>query len=110
VVLNITTWAKLAATKAVAGDGAYFSGGPYSSAANTPWGLRTIISGKISDGEALVGAFGTAAQIFRKGGPTLDVSNSHADYFQRDLSAVRVEERLGLVLYRPSAFCLVTAS
>ncbi|MFL5407039.1 MAG: hypothetical protein ACJ79O_14450 [Myxococcales bacterium] len=35
---------------------------------------------------------------------TVDASNSHNDYFVRNLNMLRAEERLGLGVYRPVAF------
>jgi HK97 family phage major capsid protein len=58
---------------------------------------------------ALVGAFRTQAQIFDKSGLTVEASNSHADFFQLDLTAIRAEKRLALAVYRPAAFHIITA-
>jgi hypothetical protein len=57
---------------------------------------------------ALVGAFKTAAQVFRKGGIRVEASNSHQDYFIKNLVAIRAEERLALAVYRPQAIGKVT--
>ena len=34
----------------------------------------------------------------------VEASNSHSDYFQRNLTAIRAETRLALAVYRPEAF------
>jgi HK97 family phage major capsid protein len=52
----------------------------------------------------LIGAFSSAAHIWRRGGPRIEASSSHADYFQRNLIAIRAEERLALGCYRSTAF------
>jgi HK97 family phage major capsid protein len=57
---------------------------------------------------ALVGAFGTMSQVFRKGGIRVEASNSHQDFFIKNLVAIRAEERLALAVYRPGAFGKVT--
>ena len=57
---------------------------------------------------ALVGAFKQAAQVFRKGGIRVEASNSHADFFIKNLVAIRAEERLALAVYRPGAIGKVT--
>jgi hypothetical protein len=47
-------------------------------------------------------------QIWRRGGVSVEASNSHSDYFQRNLVALRAEERLALGLYRPSSLTAVS--
>ena len=71
-------------------------------------GRRVVLSSLITANTALVGAFGTAAQLFRKGALRVDVSNSHADFFVKNLTAIRAEERIALAVYRPAAFGTVT--
>jgi HK97 family phage major capsid protein len=58
---------------------------------------------------ALVGAFRTAAQVFRRNNLTVEASNSHNDFFQKNLTAIRAEQRLALAVYRPNAFHAITA-
>lgn len=47
------------------------------------------------------------AQVFRKSGITVEASNSHSDYFQKNKTAIRAEERLALAVYAPGAFGVV---
>jgi HK97 family phage major capsid protein len=91
-------------------QGAYYANGPFASesASQTLWGKRVAVSPALDATSALVGAFAQAAQIFRKGGLTVEASNSHADFFQRNMTAIRAEERVGLAVYRPGAFGAVT--
>lgn len=90
-------------------QGAYYANGPFMDA-NTPqlWGKRVAVTPAMAATTALVGAFQQGGQIFRKGGLTVEASNSHADFFQRNLTAIRAEERLELAVYRPGAFGTVT--
>jgi HK97 family phage major capsid protein len=53
---------------------------------------------------ALVGNFGQGAQLWRRGGLTLEASNEHLDYFQKNLLMLRAESRAALAVYRPVAF------
>ena len=102
--------ATMTITKAVAGDGNYFSGGPYIAGAQNPWGLRAVVTTAVSDGSPVVGAFRQGAMLWRKGGLTVEASNSHEDYFERNLVAIRAEERYALDIIRPAAFSVVTYS
>jgi len=90
-------------------QGAYYANGPFASA-ETPalWGKKVAVSFGTAANSAVVGAFAQGGQIFRKGGLTVEASNSHADYFQRNQTAIRAEERLALAVYRPGAFGAVT--
>jgi HK97 family phage major capsid protein len=90
-------------------NGQYYGTGPFRQLPTlTLWGLPVAVTTTIAEGTALVGAFRTAAQWFSKGGVRLDASNSHSDFFIKNLVAVRCEERLALAVYRPGAFGTVT--
>jgi HK97 family phage major capsid protein len=94
ILLHPNDWARLAATRAVAGDGDYFSGGPYATPSETLWGsLRQVQTPNVPEGTGLVGDFGRGARLFRKGGLRVDSSNSHSDYFEKNLIAIRGEIR-----------------
>ena len=56
----------------------------------------------------LVGAFGTAGQFWTRSGIVVQASNSHSDFFVKNLVAIRAEQRGLLTVYRPSAFAKVT--
>ncbi len=90
-------------------QGAYYANGPFMDA-TTPnlWGKRVAVTPAMATTTALVGAFQQGGQIFRKGGLTVEASNSHADFFQRNLTAIRAEERLELAVFRPGAFGTVS--
>jgi HK97 family phage major capsid protein len=103
LIINPTDYAKMAIAKASTG-GDYFGGGPFSAFSASPWGLRTVPTAAAAAGSPIVGAFRDGAQIWRKGGLTVEASNSHADYFVRNLVAIRAEERFALAVYRPLAF------
>ncbi len=98
------------------GNGQYFGGGPFSgqygvggySNVGTLWGLPAVITTAISQGTALTGAFRYAAQIFRRMGLTVEMTNTDQDDFIKNLMTVRAEERLALAVYKPAAFCTIT--
>lgn len=117
VVINPTDWETI--RLATDTNGQYFGGGPFYGPYGGPqgganyvierlWGLPVVVTSAIAAGTALVGAFRTAAQVFRRSGLTVEASNSHSDFFQKNLTAIRAEERLALAVYREAAFCKVT--
>jgi len=87
-------------------SGAYGNGG-LSDQPNV-WGLRTIVTPAIASGTVLVGAFGQAATVYRKGGVRVESTNSHASDFTSNLVTVRAEERVALAVRRPTGFVKVT--
>jgi len=107
VVINPTNWFTIATSKDTTGQ--YFGGGPFSPLpVASIWGSPVAVTPSIVAGTALVGAFGTMSQVFRKGGIRVEASNSHQDFFIKNLVAIRAEERLALAVYRPGAFGKVT--
>jgi HK97 family phage major capsid protein len=107
VVINPTNWQTLQLMKDLQNQ--YMGSGPFQSPTRpTIWGVPVVVTSAIAAGTALVGAFKTGAQLFRHGPLRVDISNSHADYFIRNMLAIRAEERVALAVYRPSAFGLVT--
>lgn len=113
VIINPANWQTIALDKD--GNGAYRAGGPFESAGifglgggPNLWGLRVVVTPAIAAGTALVGAFRTAAQLYRKGGIQVEASNSHSTFFIENKTMIRAEERLALAVYRPAAFGTVT--
>jgi HK97 family phage major capsid protein len=73
-----------------------------------PWGLRVRVTTNALENTALVGAF-NQAQVFRRSGIVIKITDSHDDFFVYNKLAVVAEERLALAVYRPAAFCKVEA-
>lgn len=72
------------------------------------WGVRTVVSAAVAAGTAVVGAFGTASTVYRKGGVRVESTNSHVDDFTNNLITTRIEERVALAVRIPAAFVKVT--
>ena len=72
------------------------------------WGKPIAISKSMTPGTALVGAFATAAQLFRRMGLIIEMTNCNEDDFVRNLITIRAELRAALAVYNGSAFCEVT--
>ena len=90
------------------GDGVYIWGNPSEAGVERIWGLQVRITTAQTENTGLVGAFTPHAQIFRRTGITVTASTEHSTYFTSNLVAILAEERLGLAIYRPAAFCTVT--
>jgi Phage capsid family len=108
VVMSPATWVLVSGQTSdaggyLAGPGT-FAAGPESRVA----GLRVVESPHMADGTALLGAFQQGGQLYRKGGVTVQATNSHADFFIKNTTAIRAELRAALAFYRPQAFGLVT--
>lgn len=107
VVMNPANWFTTVTMKDSTGQ--YFGGGPFSAVPSASiWGTPVAVTPSIVANTALVGAYGTMGQVFRKGGVRVEASNSHQDFFIKNLVAIRAEERLALAVYRPGAFGKVT--
>lgn len=107
IVMNPANWKSILLTKDTTGQ--YYGGGPFASPhMPTLWGLPVALTSAITANTALVGAFKTAAQLFRKGGLRVEASNSHASYSIENKVAIRAEMRASLAVYRASAFGTVT--
>lgn len=101
-------------------QGQFFGGGPFmgqygagvnlqasgqvTGAQDTLWNKPVYLSTIIGAGTALIGN-SQAAQVWNKGGVSIEATNSHDTHFVHDLIAVRSERRLGLCVYQPQAFC-----
>ena len=71
------------------------------------WGMAVYQSEGISEGTCLVGAFRQGASVIRKGGKSVEVTNSNDTDFESNRVTVRIEERLALAVRYPGAFVKV---
>jgi HK97 family phage major capsid protein len=120
IVMHPTNWLSSRLLRDGAGGtiGAYFGGGPFGVAATNAgpaglfgqslWDIPVALTTSLGAGTCIVGGFGTAAAIARRSGVTVEATNSHSDYFTKDLVAVRAEQREALLVYRPAAFTIVS--
>jgi HK97 family phage major capsid protein len=107
VIMNPLDWADIITLKTA--DGVYIWGNP--SAAPGPervWGLPVVATPVMTQNTAVVAAFNSSMQIFRREGVSFAVSDQHNDFFVTNKLMLRVEERLAFVIYRPQGICVVT--
>lgn len=88
------------------GENRYRYGGPQSIGPRTVWGLPTVVSETQADGKALVGDFSKAV-LWDREQTTVTMTDSHADFFIRNMVAILAEERLAFAVTRPKAFVSV---
>jgi len=72
------------------------------------WRIPLVDTPAIAEGTALVGAFGTGAQLYDREQASIRISEQHADFFVRNAIVVLAEQRLALAVKRPEAFVKVT--
>jgi HK97 family phage major capsid protein len=72
------------------------------------WRIPVVETPAIPEGTALVGAFGTGAQLYDREQASIRISEQHADFFVRNAIVVLAEQRLALAVKRPEAFVKVT--
>lgn len=84
-------------------SGRFYGAGPFSMGPRTLWSLPIVESETISAGTAVVGDFSKAV-LWDREDTTVTFSDSHADFFIRNLVAVLAEERVAFGVTRPAAF------
>ena len=72
------------------------------------WRIPVIDTPAIASGTALIGAFGTGAQLYDREAASIRISEQHSDFFVRNAVVVLAEERLALAVKRPESFVKVT--
>lgn len=72
----------------------------------TVWRLPVVESPAMTEAKFLLGAFGTAAQLYDRQSANIRIAEQHSDFFVRNAIAVLCEERLALAVKRPEAFVL----
>ena len=72
------------------------------------WRMPVVDTPAITSGTALVGAFGTGAQLYDREQASIRISEQHSDFFVRNAIVILAEQRLALAVKRPEAFVEVT--
>jgi len=83
--------------------GAFIGGGPFTLGPRTLWGVPIVESEAIPAGTAIVADWRKAV-LWDREQATVTMTDSHADFFIRNLVAILGEERVAFAVTRPSAF------
>lgn len=86
--------------------GKYFGGGPFSTGPKTLWGVPYVETEAQPEGFATLGDFSKAV-LWDREQTTVTMTDSHEDFFIRNLVAILGEERVAFGVTRPSAFVQV---
>ena len=71
------------------------------------WRMPIVDTPAMTEGTALVGAFGTGAQLYDREQASIRISEQHSDFFVRNAIVILAEQRLALAVKRPEAFVKV---
>lgn len=85
------------------GNGQFYFGGPAVDGAQRLWRLPVVTSEAIAEGTGLVGDFRQAV-LWDREQASISASDSHQDFFTRNLVAILAELRAAFGILRPSAF------
>lgn len=87
--------------------GQYLGSGPFSGLIRTMWGVPLVESEAATAGTGLVADFSKAV-LWDREQASVTMTDSHADFFIRNLVAILAEERVAFGVTRPTAFVTVT--
>ncbi|MEG0968340.1 MAG: phage major capsid protein [Comamonas sp.] len=103
IVLNPIDWAGIELTKTT--DNAYLFASPTGQVAPTLWGRPVVATQAMTAKDFLVGAFRMGAQGWDREDANIEVSTEDGQNFVQNSVTIRCEERVGLTVFRPKAFC-----
>lgn len=106
VVLHPNDWEEIELTKNAQGTYLMAMSMQVGSEARI-WRMPVVDTPAIEQGTALVGAFGTGAQIYDREQASIRVSEQHADFFVRNAIVILAEQRLALAVKRPESFVTI---
>jgi len=107
IIVNPNDWEDIELTKNT--QGTYLLAMSVAGGAESRvWRIPVIDTPAIASGTALIGAFGTGAQLYDREAATIRISEQHSDFFVRNAIVILAEERIALAVKRPESFVKVT--
>jgi HK97 family phage major capsid protein len=102
IVMNPSDWLHVMLSKSTTDE--YLLGSPAMATAALVWGVPLALSTQIAQGTFLAGNFVLGCELAFRELATFDISTEHADFFTRNLIAIRAEESLVLAIKQPPCF------
>ncbi len=90
------------------GNQNYQNGGPFAAAGGNPWGLRPVLTTAVATGNQVVGDW-REMLIGDRQQAQLFMTDSHADFFTRNILVMLGEQRLSCGVRMPQAFVNIVA-
>jgi len=87
-------------------EGRYYYGGPTTGGVQQLWRVPVVECEACTEGEGILGDYRKAV-LWDRERASIQVSDSHSDFFIRNMVAILAEMRAAFGLIRPSAFCKV---
>jgi HK97 family phage major capsid protein len=87
-------------------QGRFYFGGPAEGGVQRVWRVPVVECEAVTEGQAIMGDFRKAV-LWDRERATIQVSDSHSDFFIRNMVAILAEMRAAFGLIRPSAFIKV---
>lgn len=107
VVMNHQDWETIELTK---GDDEHYIWVNVTTANGSRlWGLPVVSTNAIAKGTVLLGDFARGSAVHDRQNASIRISDSHADFFTKNLWALLAEERMAQSILRPSAFVEISA-
>jgi HK97 family phage major capsid protein len=105
IILHPNDWQDIRLTRTA--DGIYILGNPADVGAQRLWGLPAVVTDAETEGTGLVGDFVNHCELRPRSGAQVQVGLD-ADDFTHGLQTIRAGLRTAFVVYRPTAFCMIT--
>jgi hypothetical protein len=103
IVLHPSDWEDIELLKGT--DGQYiFNQAPTAGVAPRIWRANVVSTPVIGVGRALAGAFRLGAVLWNRNEVKMKLSDQNRDWFEKNLTGVRLEERMAVDVLRPKSF------
>lgn len=104
-LMNPLDWENIELMRNENGD--FYGAGPFALTSRTLWGLPVVSSEAVAPGTAWVADWNWAV-LYDREQASVQATDSHADFFVRNMVAVLAEMRAAFAILRPQAFVKVT--